>query len=97
MTVSNQISRFAELEVLMDKYFHQHIAPVMKETRAYLVQKQGEEMREYSTSAAGILSSMASAHMPMSTPYDTLKVTGEWNSKTTEDYVAMCRERIVIR
>ena len=95
MSVSNQISRFAELEVLMDKYFHQHIAPVMKETRAYLVQKQGEEMREYSTSAAGILSGMASAHMPMSTPYDTLKVTGEWNSKTTEDYVAMCRERIV--
>ena len=33
--------------------------------------------------------------MPMSTPYDTLKVTGEWNSKTTEDYVAMCRERII--
>ena len=95
MSVSNQISRFAELEVLMEKYFHQHIAPVMKETRTYLVQKQGEEMLEYSTSAAGILSSMASAHMPMSTPYDTLKVTGEWNSKTTEDYVAMCRERII--
>ena len=55
-----KISRFAELEVLMDKYFHQHIAPIMKETRAYLIQKQGEEMREYSTSAAGILSSMAS-------------------------------------
>ena len=95
MSVSNQISRFAELEVLMEKYFHQHIAPLMKETRTYLVKKQGEEMLEYSTSAAGILSSMASAHMPLSTPYDTLKVTGEWNSKTTEDYVAMCRERIV--
>lgn len=95
MSVSNQISRFAELEVLMEKYFHQHIAPVMKETRTYLVHKQGEEMREYSTSAAGILSSMASVHMPISSPYDTLKVTGEWNSKTTEDYVAMCRERIV--
>ena len=95
MSVSNQTSRFAELELLMEKYFHQHIAPVMKETRTYLVQKQGEEMREYSTSAAGILSSMASTHMPMSTPYDTLKVTGEWNSKTTEDYVDMCRERII--
>lgn len=95
MSVTNQISRFAELEVLMDKYFHQHIAPVMKETKSFLVQKQGEEMREYATSAAGILSSMASAHMPMSNPYDTLKVTGEWNSKTTEDYVSMCRERIV--
>ena len=94
MSVSNQISRFAELEVLMEKYFHQHIAPVMKETKTYLVQKQGEEMLEYSTSAAGILTSMASAHMPMSTPYDTLKINGEWNSKTTEDYVDMCRERI---
>ena len=95
MSFTNKISRFAELEVLMDKYFHQHIAPVMKETKSYLVQKQGEEMREYATSAAGILSSMASAHMPMSNPYDTLNVTGEWNSKTTEDYVSMCRERIV--
>ena len=38
---------------------------------------------------------MATAGQPLGDPYQTLKVTGEWNSKTTEDYIAMCRERIV--
>ena len=42
-------------------------------------------MKEYSTSLGGILSMMASSAQPMSDPYQTLKVTGEWNSKTTED------------
>ena len=51
-------------------------------------------MREYSTSLGGILSAMASAAQPMSDPYQVLKVTGEWNSKTTEDYIGMCKAEI---
>ena len=38
---------------------------------------------------------MATANMPGDDPYATLRVTGEWNSKTTEDYLAMCKEAIV--
>ena len=87
--------QFAETEALMDNYFVCHIAPVMKQTQAYLNEKQGEEMMEYSTSLGGILSMMATAGQPLGDPYQTLKVTGEWNSKTTEDYISMCRERIV--
>lgn len=87
--------QFAETESLMDNYFVCHIAPVMKQTQAYLNEKQGEEMMEYSTSLGGILSMMATAGQPLGDPYQTLKVMGEWNSKTTEDYIAMCRERIV--
>lgn len=79
----------------MDNYFVCHIVPVMKQTQAYLNEKQGEEMMEYSTSLGGILSMMATAGQPLGDPYQTLKVTGEWNSKTTEDYIAMCREKIV--
>lgn len=79
----------------MDNYFVCHIVPVMKHTQAYLNEKQGEEMMEYSTSLGGILSMMATAGHPFGDPYQTLKVTGEWNSKTTEDYIAMCREKIV--
>ena len=79
----------------MDNYFVCHIVPVMKQTQAYLNEKQGEEMKEYSTSIGGILSMMATAGQPLGDPYQTLKVTGEWNSKTTEDYIAMCREKIV--
>lgn len=86
--------QFAEIERLVNDYFHCHLAPVMSKTQAYLTKKQGEEMREYSTSLGGILSAMASAAQPMGDPYQVLKVTGEWNSKTTEDYIAMCKAEI---
>ena len=89
-----QNKRFAEIEALMGDYFHSHLAPVMRETQSYLTRKQGEEMKEYSTSLGGILSMMASSAQPLSDPYQTLKVTGEWNSKTTEDYIEMCKSKI---
>lgn len=89
-----QSKRFAEIEALMGDYFHSHLAPVMRETQSYLTRKQGEEMKEYSTSLGGILSMMASSAQPLSEPYQTLKVTGEWNSKTTEDYIEMCKSKI---
>lgn len=86
--------QFAEIERLVSDYFQCHLAPVMSKTQAYLTKKQGEEMKEYSTSLGGILSMMASSAQPMSDPYQVLKVTGEWNSKTTEDYIVMCKEKI---
>lgn len=89
-----QSRRFAELERLSDDYFRYHLASVMDETRDYLARKQGEEMKEYSTSLGGVLSMMASSSQPLNDPYQLLKVTGEWNSKTTEDYVEMCKEKI---
>ena len=87
--------RFAEIETLMGSYFRYHLVPVMTQTQTYLTEKQGEEMKKYSTSISGILGMMASAGQPLSDPYQTLKVTGEWNSKTTEDYIGMCKERIL--
>jgi hypothetical protein len=86
--------RFAEIERVLDDYFDLHIAPVMRDTEEYLQKKQLEEMAEYSRSPAGILSTMASAQNPMLDPYQTLKLTGEWNSKTTEDYIAMCNDKV---
>ena len=86
--------RFAEMERLVNDYFNCHIAPVMSKTRTDLIRNQGEEMKEYSTSLGGILSMMASSAQPMSDPYQALKVTGEWNSKTTEDYIEMCKTEI---
>ena len=86
--------QFAEMERLVSDYFHCHLAPVMSKTQTFLTKKQGEEMREYSTSLGGILSAMASAAQPMGDPYQVLKVTGEWNSKTTEDYIGMCKAEI---
>ena len=87
--------RFAEIETLMGSYFRHHLVPVMTQTQSYLTEKQGEEMKAYSTSLGGILGMMASAGQPLADPYQTLKVTGEWNSKTTEDYIGMCKDRIL--
>ena len=42
--------QFAEMERLVSDYFHCHLAPVMSKTQTFLTKKQGEEMREYSTS-----------------------------------------------
>lgn len=86
--------RLAEMERLVSDYFNFHIVPVMSKTQDYLAHKQGEEMKEYSTSLGGILSMMASSAQPLGDPYQVLKVTGEWNSKTTEDYIEMCKAEI---
>ena len=86
--------RFAEIERLMGDYFGCHLAPVMGRVRQDLSDRQADEMRAYSNSAAGILRSMTTAGMPGDDPYATLRITGEWNSKTTEDYLAMCKEAI---
>ena len=93
-TVTNE-QHFVELEFLFDKYFNEHISPIMVQARDYIKEKQIEEMREYSTSTAGILNSLVTGGMPMSDPYSILKVTGEWNSKNTEDYLVMCKERML--
>lgn len=87
--------RFAEIERLMDDYFGCHLAPVMGRVRQDLSDRQADEMLAYSNSAAGILRSMTTAGVPGDDPYATLRITGEWNSKTTEDYLAMCKESIV--
>lgn len=89
------IHRFAGIEWLLQDYFKFHLAPVMERVRSDLTRRQAEEMRDFSCSTAGILSFMASSQMPLGDPYQLLKVTGEWNSKTTEDYVEMCRKAIL--
>lgn len=87
----------AEVEYCLGRYLDGNISGIMKETRAYLTARQMEEYVEYQSSLGGILSSMASASNPAG--YDNsmqiLKATGEWNSKTTEDYISMCRDKVL--
>ena len=87
--------RFAEVEYCLQSYFDTHFASVMHSVKDYLGQKQAEEIGEYALSPMGLLGSFASGATGM--PDNTLqylRLTGEWNSKTAEDYVEMCRERI---
>ena len=87
--------RFAEVEYCLQSYFDTHFASVMNSVKEFLGQKQAEEIGEYALSPMGLLGSFAAGATGM--PDNTLqylRLTGEWNSKTAEDYVEMCRERI---
>lgn len=95
MNTPKQSQRFAEIEFCLQHYFNSQLVPVMRNVQQELSKKQIKEYSEYATSISGILRSAASGLNGM--PDDTmqyLKLTGEWNSKTAEDYVEMCRERI---
>lgn len=90
-----QSERLAEVEYCLQGYFDTHFASVMRSVKDFLGQKQAGEIGEYALSPAGLLGSFAAGATGM--PDNTmqyLRLTGEWNSKTAEDYVEMCRERI---
>lgn len=89
-TIKNP-TRFAELEYCLQEYFDGKLAPVMKLVRDDLTHKQLEERGRYQSSLAGVL---ASANPYADNTEFVLKQTGKWNSKTTEDYLAMCNQKI---
>lgn len=89
-TIKNP-TRFAELEYCLQGYFDGKLAPVMKQVREDLTHKQLEERGRYQSSLAGVL---ASTNPYADNTEFVLKQTGKWNSKTTEDYLAMCNQKI---
>ena len=88
------ITAFAEVENSLLACFNRSVAPIMEGVQRELGDRQAREMVEYSRSAAGILSGMAASANLGSDPYANLKHTGQWNSKTVEDYVDICREQL---
>ena len=89
-TVNNPI-RFAELEYCLQSYFDGKLVPKMKQVQDTLANKQVDEKGRYQSSLAGIFASVN----PYADNTDyVLKHTGKWNSKTTEDYLAMCNQKI---
>ncbi len=77
--------------------FEQRVAPVMDRVRDELRWKQSEELRRHMRSPAYILAGGAGPDGGMASQAasrDTLDLTGEWNSKTVEDYVAMVRKEL---
>ena len=76
--------------------FEKKIIPVMNRVRDDLSHKQAMEAMKFSSSFAGIVSGMGpdggmAAHMAA---MDSLKITGEWNSKTVEDYIEMVKDEL---
>ena len=91
MNTINNPMRFAELEYCLQSYFDGKLVPMMKQVQDSLANKQVDEKGRYQSSLAGIFASVN----PYADNTDyVLKHTGKWNSKTTEDYLAMCNQKI---
>lgn len=91
MNTINNPMRFAELEYCLQSYFDGKLVPMMKQVQDTLANKMVDEKGRYQSSLAGIFASVN----PYADNTDyVLKHTGKWNSKTTEDYLAMCNQKI---
>ena len=98
MSEPKNMDALVEVEYCLGRYLDANIAGVMDNVRRDLIKKQGQERAEWNTSFGGILSSLADAGRcapGIDTSSQILKATGEWNSKTTEDYLVMCKEAVV--
>lgn len=98
MAQPKDMDALVEAEYCLGRYLDANIAGVMDDVRRDLIKKQGQERAEWNTSFGGILSSLADAGRcapGIDTSSQILKATGEWNSKTTEDYLVMCKEAVV--
>ena len=91
MSIKNS-KRFAEIEYSLQGYFNDSVSSVMKQVKHTLNKNQAKELSDYLSSPAGILAS--SSPMSVDIGWQTLRTTGKWNSKTTEDYLRMCNEKM---
>lgn len=89
--IKNQ-KQFSELEYCIQHYFDGKISLVMNQVKEDLSSKQTKELAAYLKSPRGVLAS--TNPYGFDPTFGDLKATGEWNSKTTEDYIKMCNEKI---
>ena len=91
MSIKNS-KRFAEIEYSLQSYFDKSVAAVMTQVMDTLSAKQTKELADYLRSPAGIVanSNPLAPHLG----WQTVRMTGEWNSKTTEDYLKMCNTKM---
>ena len=78
--------------------FNSKVIPVMDRVRADLQHKQAMEAMKHNTSLANLISGGIGPDGGMAAhdaSLDSLRVTGEWNSKTIEDYVQMVKDELV--
>lgn len=80
-----------------DKIFKEKVIPIMNKVMDDLRSKQADEMERHSNSLPGIFVGAAGPDGGMSSIQaynDTLRYTGEWNSKRTEDYIEMVKKEL---
>jgi len=89
---AKQQERLEDAEACITQYFRAQLRPVMESVEAELSRKRIHEEAEFLSSPAGI--------MTMSNPYGmgplqadmAIHALGEWNRKSSEDYLQMCRD-----
>ena len=76
--------------------FTTRIEPVMDRVRGDLARRQADEARRFLRSPVNLLGGVGpdGGMGAQAVALDSLKVTGQWNSKTVEDYVEMVREEL---
>ena len=77
--------------------FTTKVKPIMDKVYADLQSKRADEFEEKSTSLPGLFAGAAGPDGGMSAmaAYDnTIRTTGNWNSKTTEDYIDMVKKEL---
>ena len=81
-----------------NEIFKDKVIPVMDRVRADLQHKQAMEAMKHNTSLGNLISGGIGPDGGMAAhaaSLDSLKITGEWNSKTVEDYVQMVKDELV--
>ena len=85
------------VESKQDKIFNTKVIPIMNKVQNDLQNKLADELRSNSNSFAGLMAAAAGPDggmASMQAQNDTLKYTGKWTSKTTEDYIAMVKKEL---
>ena len=80
-----------------DKLFKTKVLPIMDKVMRDLRLKQSEEMAVHTSSLPYIMAGAAGPDGGMSAQaasLDTLRYTGKWNSKHTEDYIQMVKDEL---
>lgn len=80
-----------------DKLFRAKVLPIMDKVMADLRHKQLEEIGRHTSSLSYILAGAAGPDGGMAAQaasLDTLRYTGKWNSKHTEDYIQMVKDEL---
>ena len=80
-----------------DKLFRAKVLPIMDKVMADLRHKQLEEIGRHTSSLSYIMAGAAGSDGGMAAQaasLDTLRYTGKWNSKHTEDYIQMVKAEL---
>lgn len=83
-----------------DRIFRTKVIPIMNKVRNELQDKMADELKEHTSSFAGLMASAIGPDGGMSArqaQMHSLRYTGEWNSKTAEDYIEMVKKELQLQ